>query len=122
MKCPKCGLTNPETALWCDCGYDFESKKERPRTLSARDSLRTSDRVRFVVGFIILFMFLIQTAPLGDLRILIGIGEVIVAFAIAYIWKGRKADWRGMSIVFLTACVILSILVGMIPFFLKPIR
>ncbi len=24
MKCPKCGLENPTTALWCDCGYDFQ--------------------------------------------------------------------------------------------------
>lgn len=23
MKCPKCGLTNPETAQNCDCGYNF---------------------------------------------------------------------------------------------------
>lgn len=25
MKCPNCGLINPETALRCDCGYDFPS-------------------------------------------------------------------------------------------------
>jgi hypothetical protein len=25
MKCPKCGLINPETALRCDCGYDFQA-------------------------------------------------------------------------------------------------
>jgi hypothetical protein len=25
MKCPKCGLINPESALWCDCGYDFKT-------------------------------------------------------------------------------------------------
>lgn len=25
MKCPRCGLINPETALQCDCGYDFEA-------------------------------------------------------------------------------------------------
>ncbi|GEM_PF-3417528 len=25
MQCPNCGLTNPETAQRCDCGYDFLS-------------------------------------------------------------------------------------------------
>ena len=24
MKCPNCGLINPESALSCDCGYDFD--------------------------------------------------------------------------------------------------
>ncbi len=26
MKCPHCGLFNPDTAQRCDCGYDFETK------------------------------------------------------------------------------------------------
>ncbi len=26
MECPRCGLLNPDFALRCDCGYDFESK------------------------------------------------------------------------------------------------
>ena len=24
MDCPRCGLTNPDTAARCDCGYDFK--------------------------------------------------------------------------------------------------
>src|SRR5262245_35671390 len=27
MKCPNCKLINPDTALRCDCGYDFQSGK-----------------------------------------------------------------------------------------------
>ena len=26
MKCINCGLINPETALRCDCGYDFATQ------------------------------------------------------------------------------------------------
>ena len=26
MKCPRCGLFNPESAQRCDCGYDFETR------------------------------------------------------------------------------------------------
>ena len=29
MRCPRCGLENPDTAMWCDCGYDFRSGQMR---------------------------------------------------------------------------------------------
>ena len=29
MKCPNCGLENPESAIRCDCGYDFASKEAK---------------------------------------------------------------------------------------------
>jgi len=26
LRCPRCGLFNPDTALRCDCGYDFSTR------------------------------------------------------------------------------------------------
>ena len=43
MKCPRCGLENPDIANRCDCGYDFRSRsvkgpysQEAPRQGSGR--------------------------------------------------------------------------------------
>jgi hypothetical protein len=35
MKCPKCGLFNPPSALRCDCGWDFASNAMRESYLHA---------------------------------------------------------------------------------------
>jgi hypothetical protein len=32
MKCPNCGLLNPESAQKCDCGYDFLAQKIEPQS------------------------------------------------------------------------------------------
>ncbi|MBI3666008.1 MAG: zinc ribbon domain-containing protein [Acidobacteria bacterium] len=29
MQCPNCGLENPPSAMWCDCGYDFKNRAMR---------------------------------------------------------------------------------------------
>ena len=36
MECPKCGLTNSETALRCDCGYVFQSNPQEV-TVASQD-------------------------------------------------------------------------------------
>jgi rhomboid protease GluP len=36
MECPKCGLTNSDTALRCDCGYDFQSNPQEA-TVASQD-------------------------------------------------------------------------------------
>src|SRR5258706_7392690 len=35
--CPKCRLANPDTALRCDCGYDFASNAMKESYLPARE-------------------------------------------------------------------------------------
>jgi hypothetical protein len=37
MKCPKCGLINPDTAQRCDCGYDFPSGEMKKSYLARSD-------------------------------------------------------------------------------------
>ncbi|MHA1330011.1 MAG: hypothetical protein ACTSR2_02930 [Candidatus Hodarchaeales archaeon] len=35
MKCPNCGLINPDEAILCDCGYNFKKEKlEKPKTIT----------------------------------------------------------------------------------------
>ena len=41
MDCPRCKLTNPPTALRCDCGYDFGLKK-------VQESYLTPDQQAFL--------------------------------------------------------------------------
>jgi hypothetical protein len=35
-RCPRCGLTNPGTALRCDCGWDFKSRSTAQSYVQAR--------------------------------------------------------------------------------------
>jgi hypothetical protein len=38
MDCPICGLTNPKSALRCDCGYDFASRSIKTSYLDRRST------------------------------------------------------------------------------------
>ena len=39
MKCPNCGLINPDSALRCDCGYDFPSATMKESYLTSGTSV-----------------------------------------------------------------------------------
>ena len=47
MKCPSCGLVNPDAAYKCDCGYNFETRKVEtpyPKRLDERDNQLQEDK------------------------------------------------------------------------------
>ena len=45
VQCPNCGLFNPETALRCDCGFDFPSGRMKGSLLSSQE-LRMASEAR----------------------------------------------------------------------------
>lgn len=40
MKCPKCGLINPDSAQKCDCGYNFQSRSMQEPYLTLKEQRR----------------------------------------------------------------------------------
>jgi len=60
MKCPKCGLINPDSALRCDCGYDFAVGRVKESYLSQSRSSQQSggssnSKKKNLKTFVILF-------------------------------------------------------------------
>jgi uncharacterized membrane protein YvbJ len=55
-KCPKCGLINTETALRCDCGYDFSSGQVKGSLLGSKEqkSKRKPNQERAAIKYAVL--------------------------------------------------------------------
>ena len=57
MRCPDCGLVNPESAERCDCGYEF-SERDKSSTTTQRQTIRPgshSDFLAICIGLAICY-------------------------------------------------------------------
>ena len=94
MRCPRCGLINPNDALKCDCGYNFPSSPHAKTTEGgvripgSTESHRGIGRAVFSVGFLALLLFWAL--------LLIGSG-------------GDVEKMKAANLVFLVSVVILSV-------------
>ncbi len=73
--------------------------------------LTTGDVVRFALGIVWALLSGVGFAPAGSdyisaYGLAASTGIVLTALAISYIWKGRKKNWRDMSIVFVIVCLV----------------
>jgi len=76
-RCPNCGLINPKTAMYCDCGYNFAYHVEeefydeviRAKRNRIREILGTVGGSIIGIGFLLLITFLIAVFIKGSLWI-----------------------------------------------------
>ena len=74
MKCPECGLINPESAMRCDCGYDFQSQRMKESYIEFKPKF-ASFWFRFGAFLIDRFLTLIT---FGGLAIIISGSTIII--------------------------------------------
>ncbi len=79
MECPRCGLASPDTAMWCDCGYDFRSGRMKGQPLTEGSVTGTgqfvsaTSRARWTVGLLMAWICLDVIAIVaGSLQATIG--------------------------------------------------
>ncbi len=89
MKCPNCGKENPDSALICDCGYNFDTKK-----METNNSSQLSD-INHSGGF---FSFdkMLSVSLIKILYILGALG--IIIFSIVIFIRGSQARYGGSAI------------------------
>jgi hypothetical protein len=68
--CPRCGLTNPDTAIWCDCGYDFRSGLMRDLPTTGMSD--GAEAVKGIGGWLIVFAISLSVVPILLLVALFG--------------------------------------------------
>ena len=93
MKCPNCGLINPESSIRCDCGYDFKNKRilksyivEKPIETKYEYKSYLLTRMFFwaFILFVIFFWIILLHSPSSDRSILgltiLSIGIIFFSF------------------------------------------
>lgn len=100
MHRPRCKLINPDTALRCGCGYDFESR-------TVEKAYFRQDLPREIRTYLIIFLVWNAVGALvslmsGDMvRPLLLVGWMAVVYA-CYVNLVRKKNWARIALVFLT--------------------
>lgn len=108
MKCPGCGLLNPDTAQRCDCGYDFESQMVKDAYF--KQELPREFRTYLVI--LVIFNILAGLAALASRNVASLVMAVVWSCLVWWLYSQlvRKKNWARLALVVLTFLV--GILLG----------
>ena len=107
MKCPNCGLINPDSALRCDCGYDFKSKSIQKSYLSIKEQQRllasTGQRLGnmfldFIFYMIFAFAFGLFLGFFGLVSVIEGMNEYLLGAIILFIYFVPQEAFSGRTL------------------------
>ena len=98
--CPKCGLVNPPSARFCDCGYDMVARQVDPHRAPKPDSSSSTgglyaSAICGLVGMGLLLWELCQTNPsLGGIIQGLVISAIGFGLVGVFLWRSRWALLR----------------------------
>jgi len=102
MKCPHCGLFNPDTAQHCDCGYDFDKKVvEKPSMSPETKNAASRKRPTWVWVISIFYLISFLYSSLANYLILTG-AIPLNASQKVYYESLTAADWGFTIVILLT--------------------
>jgi len=115
MRCPNCGLFNPESAQRCDCGYDFDKGTmekpyyiEKPREDSKASKILTA--VYFIILLFIHFIFFPIVLGMGlitfinalPLTVILSIVTYYGFFCFLYLQLRKGKNWARITLAIIT--------------------
>ena len=109
VKCPRCGLFNPETAQRCDCGYDFETRTVE--TAYFKQELPRQFKTYMVFVIVLNVIVSIGAIADGDTHRVLFAGVWTAVVWWLYSRLVAKRNWARIALVILTFPV--GLLVGM---------
>ena len=91
VKCPRCGLINPNTGQRCDCGYDFRINEVDPRFAKPVAKAEGYKRLAVRAVAVALILFILCLLPssahayLTFSKILLGLGLAVILAVAGYV-------------------------------------
>jgi hypothetical protein len=108
MDCPRCKLISPDTALRCDCGYDFESKTVRKPYFKQDLPKEIRTFLIFLVGWnaLVAFALLVKIGPTALFPTMVWTPVLYWCYTNLV----RKRNWARIALIFLTFPIGLALL------------
>jgi len=96
VKCPYCGLFNPDNAHFCDCGYDFQAGAQSPVYRRLVQQKKRQDGIRtMLIGGLVCMAGIVVTA--GSLLLAAQAGGGLYLIAFGAIVGGAIQFSRGLA-------------------------